>query len=94
MHPCRPNHSFACYRPMVLMIQSIELHRPERRSVGTKPMLWMAETYRLEGVEEGSGKQKVSNGLTYNLLETLPKYGLICEKIFFSSEFLILRGLF
>ena len=94
MHPYQPKHRFACYRPMVLMIQSIELHRPEHRSVGTKPMLWMAETYRLEGAEERSGKQKTSNGLTYNLLEALPKYGLICEKIFFSSEILILRGLF
>lgn len=47
----------------------------------------MVQTYGLESQEERSGNKKVSNQLAHNPLETLPKYGHICEKIFSSSKY-------
>ena len=55
-------------------------------------MVYIHQTYGLEGREEAWRNEKVSNQLTDNGLETLRKYGRISEKIFCGREFLILRG--
>ena len=57
-------------------------------------MRYIHQTYALEGTEETRGNEKAPNLLTDNRLETLRKYGRICEKIFSDAEFLILQGLF
>ena len=51
-------------------------------------MVCVSKTYGLEGKEEAWRNEKVSNQLTNNTLETLPKYGRICGKIFLGREFL------
>jgi len=68
------------------------MEHAEHRDRAAKPMVYIHQTYGLEGREEGSANEKVSNQLTGNGLETLRKYGRISEKIFCGAEFLILRG--
>ena len=50
-------------------------------------MVYIHQTYGLEGREEGSANEKVSNQLTGNGLETLRKYGRIWEKNFAVGNF-------
>ena len=55
-------------------------------------MVYIHQTYGLEGREETWRNKKVYNQLAGNGLETLRKYGRISEKKFCGQEFLILRG--
>ena len=77
---------------MVSAIQLIEIDGLKHRDRATKPMVYIHQTYGLEGREEAWRNEKASNQLTDNGLETLRKYGRISEKIFCGREFLILRG--
>ena len=50
-------------------------------------MVYIHQTYGLEGREEAWRNEKVSNRLTDNGLETLRKYGRISEKNFAVQNF-------
>ena len=57
-------------------------------------MVYIHQTYGLEGREEAWRNEKASNQLTDNGLETLRKYGRISEKIFCGREFLKINWVF
>ena len=57
-------------------------------------MVYIHQTYGLEGREEAWRNEKASNRLTGNGLETLRKYGRISEKIFCGREFLKINWVF
>ena len=75
------------YKPMVSAIQLIEIDSLKHRDRATKPMVYIHQTYGLEGREETWRNKKVSNLLTNNGLETLRKYGRISEKYFAVGNF-------